>query len=98
MNQNNGIGFFEKYLSVWVALCIIVGIASGMSAAHGEKYYYPDDDDFKKLAGSLRDKYDIPSWFDLYYDPRVTKEEHWAMLLRHIKHLYETEATTNFDL
>ena len=60
-----------------------------MSAANGERYYYQDDDDFKKLAGSLRDKYDIHSWFDLYYDPRVTKEEHWAMLLRHIMHLYE---------
>ncbi|MCH5242044.1 MAG: ACR3 family arsenite efflux transporter [Muribaculaceae bacterium] len=29
MNQNNGIGFFEKYLSFWVALCIIVGIVIG---------------------------------------------------------------------
>ena len=24
-----GIGFFEKWLSVWVALCIVVGIALG---------------------------------------------------------------------
>ena len=29
MSENKGIGFFEKYLSVWVALCIIVGIAIG---------------------------------------------------------------------
>ena len=43
-------------------------------------------------AGNLRDKYDIHSWFHLYYDPRVTREEHWAMLLRHIKHLYEAKA------
>ena len=28
-NQNNGIGFFEKYLSLWVALCIIAGISIG---------------------------------------------------------------------
>ena len=27
--SNKGIGFFEKYLSVWVALCIIVGIVIG---------------------------------------------------------------------
>lgn len=27
--ENKGIGFFERYLSVWVALCIIVGIAVG---------------------------------------------------------------------
>lgn len=29
MNENKGIGFFEKYLSVWVALCIIAGIVIG---------------------------------------------------------------------
>lgn len=29
MNDKKGIGFFERYLSVWVALCIIVGIAVG---------------------------------------------------------------------
>ena len=29
MSENKGIGFFEKYLSVWVALCIIVGIVIG---------------------------------------------------------------------
>lgn len=29
MNDKIGIGFFERYLSVWVALCIIVGIAVG---------------------------------------------------------------------
>ena len=29
MSENKGIGFFEKYLSVWVALCIIVGIIIG---------------------------------------------------------------------
>lgn len=29
MNDKRGIGFFERYLSVWAALCIIVGIAVG---------------------------------------------------------------------
>lgn len=29
MNDKRGIGFFERYLSIWVALCIIVGIAVG---------------------------------------------------------------------
>ena len=29
MSENKGIGFFERYLSVWVALCIIVGIGIG---------------------------------------------------------------------
>lgn len=29
MEKKNGIGFFERYLTLWVALCIIVGIAVG---------------------------------------------------------------------
>lgn len=31
--DRRGIGFFEKYLSVWVILCIIVGVAIGRYAA-----------------------------------------------------------------
>ena len=27
--RKQGIGFFEKYLTIWVALCIIIGIAVG---------------------------------------------------------------------
>ena len=29
MEKKKGIGFFEKYLTIWVALCIIIGIAVG---------------------------------------------------------------------
>lgn len=29
MNKTHGIGFFERYLSVWVAICIAAGIALG---------------------------------------------------------------------
>lgn len=29
MSNNKGIGFFEKYLSIWVIICIAVGIAIG---------------------------------------------------------------------
>ena len=29
MEKKQGIGFFEKYLAIWVALCIIIGIAVG---------------------------------------------------------------------
>lgn len=28
-NQNTGIGFFEKYLTIWVALCMVAGILIG---------------------------------------------------------------------
>jgi len=29
MEKKQGIGFFEKYLTIWVAFCIIIGIAVG---------------------------------------------------------------------
>lgn len=29
MKQHEGIGFFERYLTLWVALCIVVGVAIG---------------------------------------------------------------------
>ena len=29
MEKKQGIDFFEKYLTIWVALCIIIGIAVG---------------------------------------------------------------------
>lgn len=31
MEKKDGIGFFEKYLTVWVVLCIITGIAVAIS-------------------------------------------------------------------
>ena len=70
---------------------IVVGTASGMSAAGGLRYYYQDDDDYKKIAGGLREKYGDKNLFDAYYDRRIAKGEHWALLLRSIKHLYDIE-------
>ncbi|WP_142414296.1 ACR3 family arsenite efflux transporter [Hathewaya massiliensis] len=32
-DQNKGLGFFEKYLTVWVGLCIIIGILIGQFAS-----------------------------------------------------------------
>jgi len=29
MQEKKGLGFFEKYLTLWVAACIIVGVAIG---------------------------------------------------------------------
>lgn len=70
---------------------IVVGTASGMSAAGGLRYYYQDDDDYKKIAGGLREKYGDKNLFDAYYDRRIAKGEHWALLLRTIKHLYDID-------
>lgn len=70
---------------------IVVGTASGMSAAGGLRYYYQDDDDYKKIAGGLREKYGDKNLFDAYYDRKIAKGEHWALLLRTIKHLYDID-------
>lgn len=70
---------------------IVVGTASGMSAAGGLRYYYQDDDDYKKIACGLREKYGDKNLFDAYYDRRIAKGEHWALLLRSIKHLYDID-------
>ena len=32
MPENKGLGFFERWLSLWVALCIVAGIALGKLA------------------------------------------------------------------
>ena len=29
MEKKQGIGFFERYLTIWVALCIVIGMAIG---------------------------------------------------------------------
>lgn len=45
---------------------IVVGGASGMSAASGFVFYYQDDDVYKMLAGGLAEKYNIHNYFDLF--------------------------------
>ena len=34
MEKKQGIGFFERYLTIWVALCIVIGIAIEIGRAH----------------------------------------------------------------
>ena len=70
---------------------IVVGGASGMSAASGFRFYYQDDEVFRQMAGSLREKYGFRNMFDGFYNPRMTKGEHWALKLRTIKYVYECE-------
>lgn len=68
---------------------IVVGGASGMSAASGFRFYYMDDDDYKSIAGGLRDKYKQYSLFNLFYDFRLTPGERWALNLRTLRFIYE---------
>lgn len=71
------------------AEAIVVGGASGMSAAAGFKFYYQRDDVFRMIAGSLEDKYGFHSHFDAFYCRKTTRGEHWAMILRSTRYQYE---------
>mgnify|MGYP001075189965 FL=1 len=70
---------------------IVVGGAAGMSAASGFKFYYQDDNVFRKIAGGLADKYGFRSMFDGFYNPNLTDGERWALILRTIKYIYECQ-------
>lgn len=70
---------------------IVVGGASGMSAASGFVFYYMEDDVFRRLAGSIAGKYDIHNMFDAFYDRRLTAGERWAVILRTTRYIYECE-------
>ena len=95
MTEQNKIKELRELISK--ADAIVVGTASGMSAAGGLRYYYQDDDDYKKIAGGLREKYGVKNLFDAYYDRRLTKGEHWALLLRSIKHLYDIDTPEVYE-
>ena len=68
---------------------IVVGGASGMSAAAGFRFYYMNDATFKQIAGQLGEKYHANGFFPLFYHPQIKKGELWAALLREYKYLYE---------
>lgn len=81
---------FLKY-KIDEADAIVVGGASGMSAASGFKFYYQRDEVFQMIAGSLEDKYHFHNFFDAFYDRQHTRGEHWAMLIRAAKYIHECE-------
>lgn len=68
---------------------VVVGGASGMSAASGFVFYYQEDEVFRHIAGQLARKYDRHNMFDLFYDRRLTRGEQWALMLRTIRYVYE---------
>lgn len=68
---------------------IVVGGASGMSAASGFVFYYQNDAVFRQIAGSLEKKYGFHNFFDAFYHQGHTRGEHWAMILRETKYLLE---------
>lgn len=38
---------------------VLVGAASGLSAADGRRFWYEDDEEFRKVFGPFRDKYGV---------------------------------------
>ena len=69
--------FSEK---VSEADCILVGGASGLSAAGGGDFYYADTSSFRKHFGKYAEKYGFKGAFDGMYSGFDTREEHWGFI------------------
>lgn len=71
---------------------VLVGAASGLSAADGKHFWYQDDNEFKRVFKSFRNKYGVRSAFDAFYYPYKTTNERWATIATLVHHLYESKA------
>ena len=60
------------------AQCIVVGGASGLSAAGGGDFYYEDTPSFRKYFGKFAKKYGFRGAFSGMQYPFETKEEFWG--------------------
>lgn len=59
---------------------IVIGGASGLSAAGGGDFYYGDTPSFRKYFGKFADKYGIKSAFEGSFKRWDTPEERWGFL------------------
>lgn len=59
---------------------IIVGGASGLSAAGGGDFYYEDKESYRKYFKPFAEKYHFKGAFDGMQYPFETREEHWGYL------------------
>ena len=66
------------------AAAIVVGAASGMSAAAGYRHYYERDKDFVENLGDFEKKYGYHNSFDGFYYHYRTSEERWAFIARNL--------------
>lgn len=75
---------YEEQLALYMqkldeADCVIVGGASGLSAAGGGDFYYEDNASFRKYFGKYAQKYGFKGAFDGMFSNRFpTREEHWG--------------------
>ena len=80
---------YEEQLKLLVehikeAGAIMVGAASGMSAAAGYRHYYERDKDFVEHLGDFEKKYGFHNSFDGFYYRYRTSEERWAFIARNL--------------
>jgi len=59
---------------------IIIGGASGLSAAGGGDFYYEDNASYRKYFGKFAEKYGFKGAFDGMRYPWKTREEYWGYL------------------
>ena len=60
--------------------CVLVGGASGLSAAGGGDFYYGDTPSFREHFGKFAEKYGVRGAFDGSFRRWETPEEKWAYL------------------
>lgn len=88
-DYENGIARFAEKLQSCDA--ILVGAASGMSAAAGFRHYYERDQDFVKFFGEFERKYGYHNTFDGVYHRYGASEERWAFFARLISTILDAE-------
>lgn len=71
---------------------ILIGAASGFSAADGHHFWYEDDREFRDVFGKLTKCFDYHSAFDGLYYPYQNRKQYWAFIATLVHHLYQTEA------
>ena len=60
--------------------CVVVGGASGLSAAGGGDFYYEDSDSYRKYFRPFAEKYHFKGAFAGMMHPWKTREEYWGYL------------------
>ena len=59
--------------------CVVVGGASGLSAAGGGDFYYEDNDSYRKYFRPFAEKYHFKGAFAGMMHPWGTREEYWGV-------------------
>ena len=84
------------YYKIQESDAIVIGAASGMSAAAGYLHWYQNDDFFYKNFQDFYDKYKFTGTFNGFYHPYKSEEERWAFLGRLNYVLYESPITETY--